>query len=231
MGEVENGVGVEGVEGGISKLETRNPKAPTDAIGGLSEGEREHREDASGGTGRFDGKTTGAVLRMIGEGEVRGREVPCEVRRRCVSELTYEGFSISEIAGAMGVSERTVERDRAAVREEGKVGPGKMLGDVMLGEFERMAGASMRRLMRLVNDGRTPAYARLWAEGVMMRTQKMLMETAMRMGYYERGEKRLEEETAGPAISEERVLAALRGLTEAIDRGESETADMPLHRG
>lgn len=59
------------------------------------------------------------------------------------------------------MNDRTVRRDREAIRQAGAIAPSAGLGDELLGEFERLVSCSAQRLARLARDPETPAYARL----------------------------------------------------------------------
>ncbi len=135
-----------------------------------------------------------AVLEQLHAGEVAGAALPLELRRRCVEHLTDEAFTTGEIAQVMRISERTVRRDRAALRRAGGVAPDARLGDELLGEFERIVTGAVGRLTRLSRESTSPPYVRLWAEQAMVRIYQRYIETAHRLNYIEDGQRRLREQ-------------------------------------
>jgi hypothetical protein len=135
-------------------------------------------------------RTTLQWLRMVHTGEVVPSDIPPEVRRECIEQLTLQGFSAADIAEMFHISERTVRREREAVRNESTIAPDLQLGDRLLGEYERWTLASLQRLARLAHDASAPAYARLWAEEALSRNYQRLIQTADKLGYIEHGDKR-----------------------------------------
>lgn len=131
------------------------------------------------------------LVRDLHEGRIAVDDLPTERRRECVSHLTLEGFSSAQIAGLLKVSDRQVRRDRAAVRKDEAVTPDLKLGDELLGEFQRIALASIQRLTRLCGDAAQPVYARLWAEEAIVRIHQRLIQTAQRIHYLCDGQRRL----------------------------------------
>jgi len=134
-----------------------------------------------------DGTTPTTVewVRRLHAREVRADALPPEVRRHCVQHLTIEGFSASEIAELMMISERTVQRDRDAARRAGAIEPTLQLADELLGEFHRLTLASIQRLTRLANDAGSTAYSRLWAEDTISRVYERFIRLAEKLGYLE----------------------------------------------
>src|ERR1041385_5889220 len=78
------------------------------------------------------------LVRGIREGRLDAGRLGLGPRRRCVDYLTGEGFTAVEVARELGVTERTVRRDLAAVRRRHAVKPRERLGDELLGEFQRV---------------------------------------------------------------------------------------------
>src|SRR5262249_53755391 len=96
------------------------------------------------------------LVRLIHDGQIPPDALTPERRQQCVSQLALEGFSNAEIAQLMRTSERTVRRERLAARRDEPVTPDPMLGDELLGEFQRLAHAGIQRLTRLARDPDAP---------------------------------------------------------------------------
>ena len=141
----------------------------------------------------LDNRTVTELVAAINDGQVSPESLPMAKRQQCVDRLTLDGFSNSDIAELMHISERTVRRDRAAIRRDHAVEPDRRLGDELMGEFQRLILASVQRLVRLANDPQTPAYARLWVEEAIVRNYQRLIDTAHRLHYFENGAQRLRE--------------------------------------
>ena len=155
------------------------------------------------------------LVRQLHAGKIATETLTPEMRRQCVAQLSLEGFTNSEIAQLMRISERTVRRDRLTARRDDALAPGRSLGDELLGEFQRLTLASIQRLTRLARDAETPAYARMWAEESMVRIYQRFLDTAHRLRYFEDGRARLAyQRDTDPAEQErfEQVLASLRGM-------------------
>lgn len=150
-----------------------------------------HEVDASSAHQMFEDCTVAELVRRISDGAVDVDDLPPDLRRECVSHLTVEGFSSSEIAVLLKMSDRTVRRDRAAARQDDAIVPDLYLGDELLGEYHRLTLASIQRLTRLARDADTPPYARLWAEESMSRCYQRLIEIARKLNYTESGRERL----------------------------------------
>ncbi len=131
------------------------------------------------------------LVRQIHAGQVPVARLPVEVRRRCVRQLTCDGYSTVEIAHLLHMGESSVRRDRATIRKDEALAPGRKLGDELLGEFQRIALASVQRLTRLANTPDAPPFARLWAEESMNRIYQRFIETVKRLDYLETGTGRL----------------------------------------
>lgn len=107
------------------------------------------------------------VLDLLGETRSRQRkprDVTPEDRRRCVQHLGAEGLSVPEIAKVLGTSERTVARDRRAVRESEALTPDPKLAGVMAGRLLTEADACVSRIRRVTRDPEAPHAVRVDGE-------------------------------------------------------------------
>ncbi|MEX0887334.1 MAG: HTH domain-containing protein [Phycisphaeraceae bacterium] len=164
--------------------------------------------------GREAAPSAEEVVRLLHEGRLKVGDIDLEVRRACVEHLGLEGFSTGEIAQLLGMNERTVRRDREALRRSGAIEPSPGLGDELLGEFERVVMCSAQRLARLARDPEAPPYARLWAEEAIVKNYQRFIQTAHRMGYVEEGRRRLAQKRAESPGEVERFKQRLGSLRE-----------------
>lgn len=133
-----------------------------------------------------------SIIQKLHTGELGPNDLSIAQRLVCVEHLTEQAFTTHEVAELMRINERSVRRLRAAARADRRVSPDPLLGDDLLGEFERLTAASIARLTRLARDPSTPAYCRLWAEEAVSRNYQRFIETARRMGYTESGTGRIQ---------------------------------------
>lgn len=159
-----------------------------------------------------------ALLQGLSSGEVRGRGLTHLERRACVRQLVADGFTSDQMVTLLGVSERTITRDRKEVNQELAVQPDRRLGDELLGEYQSLVRSSIGRLTRLSRDSEEPAYARMWAEEAILRSYYRFMEMARKLNYLQSGEERLQAAAAAEVEAEmaamspeERLAAAANG--------------------
>ncbi len=95
------------------------------------------------------------LLKLVGllrQGAISARNLSLNDRRAAVNMLVVEGYSTHEIAAILNLSDRTIERDRAAIRQANAVRPDDAGGDQIIGELKRQAEVAMHRLQRAVRD-------------------------------------------------------------------------------
>jgi len=158
------------------------------------------------------------IVRGIHAGRRNVEDLSPDLRLQCVVHLTDDGFSTREIAELMHISERTVRRDRAAVRRHDAMAPDMRLGDELLGEFHRLTLASIARLTRMARQHDTPPYARLGAEEAINRMYARLIRTARHLGYIESGADRLAHQRATDPAEVARREQTHRANHEAVLR-------------
>lgn len=176
--------------------------------------DREGKPGGDPGESSSDPGPLNDLIRRIHEGEVSALTLAPEVRRQCVGYLTLEGFTNSEIAGLMRISERSVTRDRRASRRDGALSPGVHLGDELLGEFQQITLASVQRLVRLTRNESAPPYARLWAEEALVRNYQRFLESARKLNYLNDGAARLKNLLAPPPETPEEEVERTRKFWE-----------------
>lgn len=162
------------------------------------------------------------LVARLHDGRLRPGDLSASQRQQCVDYLTFEGFSSSDIAQLMHICERTVRRDRAAVRRENAIHPDLNLGDELLGEFQQVVMCANQRLIRLVRDERIAPNSRLWAESVIVQNFQRFIETTHRLHYMADGKKRLDQLVAQDPTELDRQADAINRnlliLDKAIER-------------
>ena len=117
------------------------------------------------------------LLGRLSEGRLAPADLTEPQRRCCVAPLTFDGFSNAQTTALLDISDRTLRRDRAAIRRDNAMEPSLTLVDELMGEYHSYVLASVRRLSRLAGDMQQPAYARLYADEAIPR----LLERMIRM--------------------------------------------------
>lgn len=107
------------------------------------------------------------VLNLIGRiknGELDPTTLGHADRRRCVQYLGTEGFAVEEVAQILGVSERTIRRDRAALRAAIALAPDPGLGGRLAGWLTEGAEQAVQRIRRATRDPACSPGERIAAE-------------------------------------------------------------------
>ena len=92
------------------------------------------------------------IIQQIKTRELKGKDLDPDDRRRCVRHMTDEGYSIVQIAQIFGVSERTIARDRAVIRQENAFLPGPDFEAEIIGELTHQARFVIGRMLRLARS-------------------------------------------------------------------------------
>ncbi len=124
-----------------------------------------------------------ALIRDLQAGTTRGTTLAPEDRRRVVEHLWSEGCTVVDTAEIVQVTERTIARDRAAIRSANALEPHEGLVPEVAGMVLRHADQAVARLRRLARDRETPAPTRVEAELGAWAVMRELVETLQRLGY------------------------------------------------
>lgn len=156
------------------------------------------------------------LIAAIKAGEISGSGLRIEDRQRCVEYLSVEGFSAAEIAEILGIADRTVSRDRVAIRERLALDPDPALARQIVGQFVLRAEESAGRLRRLSRDRETPAAVKVDAERSAWGVVRDSVQVMQRLGYLptapQRITGRIECEPPEPGV----ILEEIDQLTAAL---------------
>lgn len=123
------------------------------------------------------------LIRQIKAGTLRGRMLAPPDRQRCVEHLTWEGVSAPEIAEILGLSERTVNRDRAQVRSDNAISRNPALAGELAGVIMQQSERAAATLRRLGKDPATPASVRVETERIAFEMRRQAIQTLQSLGY------------------------------------------------
>ncbi len=105
-----------------------------------------------------------ARLKQIQAGQLDPTTLDKDQRYAVVVVLTQDGYSTAQMASILQVSERTIERDRRAWREDIALAADPKLVDQMVGRLHNAAEVSEQRIRSSIRDKNTPAGVRVDAE-------------------------------------------------------------------
>ena len=151
------------------------------------------------------------VVRDVRQGRSAADLSPAE-RRACIDFFVAEGLTTAEIAVLMQVTDRTIRRDRQALRESHAVQPGEALGNMLIGELCRQAEdatARLRRAVRNTGGGTVNPHMRMRAEIQAFKIRRDLIALLAKLCYIPSGEKRLEAEARANAPTLLQTLDAM----------------------
>lgn len=124
-----------------------------------------------------------ALIREINSGQMSGANLSAADRRRCVEHLTAEGYSVAEIAEIFKVAERTINRDRDAIKQANSLKFRPELVGEMAGQVVRTAELAMAQLRRLARERDAPAAVRAEASRSMFTICREMVQTLQQLGY------------------------------------------------
>ena len=131
----------------------------------------------------LDGMPILDLIMKIKAGAVNPKLLYKGTRQLCVETMFVEGYHISKIAGLFQVSDRTIRRDIADIRERNAVAPSPEMTRALLGELvanSRYHSASLRRIARR-EDAYPDEKAR--AEYLAWRVGKELVDRLCQVGF------------------------------------------------
>ncbi len=104
------------------------------------------------------------TLKAIQSGAIDPTTLSPETRRRLVAYLISDGYSTVDMAEVLKVSERTIERDRKAIRQTNALQPDPELPDQMAGRLTAEADLAIQRIRKAGRDKRTRPGEKIQAE-------------------------------------------------------------------
>lgn len=124
-----------------------------------------------------------SLLQDIQTGRCNPRTISKEIRLQCVEFLLGQGYSDSDVAQILQVSEKTIYRDLQKIRKRNAVSPDPQLAKEIVGEFIRKANMHHARLMKIASNKDISPGERKQAEFMAWRVEIEKMETLQTLGY------------------------------------------------
>lgn len=119
----------------------------------------------------------------IKDGTVDPARFEHEERQACVAHLSGEGYLGPEIAQILRVSERTIRRDRSAIRDAASLGHDPALVERIAGQLTTEADLCIGRIRRAIRDRQTPAATRIEGERACFQILIRLVDRLQSLGF------------------------------------------------
>ena len=161
-----------------------------------------------------DGLQTFALLQKIKDGQFEANSIEKAERKLLVRFLMAEGKSTAEIAHLLKVSDRTIERDKKALREEIAITKNPKLVEQMAGMLMYESELSVQRLRKVQRDKDASPADKIEAERTSNQNRCQLFKMMQSLGYLPTAAKRIEADlthhSASSGTLEELMLEAKR---------------------
>ena len=182
----------------------------------MSNEKQTSRKDAENSSGKGQGSESQSLTLL--QGIKSGSVNPCSLcpadRRLLVSFLMAEGQSTAEIALLLKTSDRTVERDRKAIREENAITKDPKLVEQIVGRLISEAEVCIQRIRKFQRDNQASAAAKMDGEHRCFQIACQLSERLQSLGFLPTATQRIEADlthhSASSGTLEELMLEAKR---------------------
>jgi len=174
-----------------------------------------------------------SVLDLLSElksGQLAADSLDAETRQSCVEYLATEGATNTEMAQLLGVSDRTIRRDREAIREVNALRIDEGFAEQIAGEFIAEARLSVSRIRRSLRDKEISASARIEGERAVIEILDRMIHRLQSLGFLPMATKHIRADLTHrlETDSPEDVLAEIRRLNALSTGSENSTLDQ-LH--
>lgn len=124
-----------------------------------------------------------ALLSKVRSGEMPGAMLAPGDRQALVTLLSADGLSTAEIAQILQVADRTIERDRRAIREAHAVPKDPRLVEQMVGRLMAEAELAVQRIRRAARERDVEPVVKIDAEHRCFQIVRDLVQSLQRLGY------------------------------------------------
>jgi len=160
-----------------------------------------------------DGPQTLAILQDIKNGLTDPKSLCPDDRRLLVFFLTIEGKPTAEIAHLLDRSDKTIERDKKALREEIAITKDPELVKQMAGRLVAEADLCIQRIRKFQRDSNASPAAKMEGERYCFQIDCDLIEKMQSLGYLPTAAKKIEADLTYDAASSLRTLEELHFQT------------------
>lgn len=124
-----------------------------------------------------------SLLQKVKAGELDPRNLSAESRQACVEHMGVEGYSTAEMAQVLRVTERTIRRDRQAIRKAHAVEPGDEFVKETVGALAAHGEMAIDRIRRQARSRELSPMERVHAERLAWRIRDECVERLQKLGY------------------------------------------------
>lgn len=143
---------------------------------------QENSQPSKNGDGNSDERTL-SLLQKIQTGSVDPKCIRPAERRQIVSYLMADGYCTADMAQILKVSDRSVERDKKAIRQANALAADPQLVEQMAGRLVCEANLSIQRIRKAVRDKKTKTAVKIDAEHRCYQIVSDMISSLQRLGY------------------------------------------------
>lgn len=129
------------------------------------------------------GERTLSLLQKIQSGAVDPKCIRPAERRLIVSYLMADGYCTADMAQILKVSDRSIERDKKAIRETNALAADPGLVEQMVGRLVCEADLSIQRIRKAAHDKDVPQAVKVDAEYRCYQIASDMVSSLQRLGY------------------------------------------------
>lgn len=173
--------------------------------------------------------STVSLLRNIESGVVDPKSIPVIGRRQLVGFLMADGYSTAEVGQILQVADRTIERDKKAIREANAIQRDPKLVEQMVGRLVGEAELSIQRIRKAVRDKGVASATKVDAEHRCYQIVSDLVRTMQRLGYLPTAAQRIEADLThhvGEVPDSLTLRTEVRRLKEICQRSGDESPEI-----
>jgi len=192
------------------------------------------KENGHKASEKDDGLQTLALLQKIKAGQFKANSIGTAERRLLVCFLMAEGQSTAEIAHLLKTSDRTIERDKKAIREENAIAKDPKLLEQIVGGLMSEADLCIQRIRKFQRDRDASPAAKMEGEQRCFQIKCNLIEKLQSLGFLPTAAQKIEADLTHRAASsltlEEIQLEAgrLKQIQESLPAEEIKPADSAI---
>jgi len=137
----------------------------------------------SDNTARDTEERTLSLLQKVQAGSVDPKCIRPAERRLIISYLIADGYCTADMAQILKVSDRSIERDKKAIRETNALAASPELVEQMAGRLVGEANLSIQRIRKAARDKNTPSAVKVDAEHRCYQIVSDMIGSLQRLGY------------------------------------------------
>lgn len=124
-----------------------------------------------------------SLLQKIRVGDIVPKSIKVAERHLIVIYLMADGYCTAEIAQILNVSDRTIERDKKAIREDNSIETNPHLIEQIVGRLVNEAELSIQKIRKAARDTDTPPAVKVDAEHRCFQIVNEMTKSLQSLGY------------------------------------------------